>query len=99
MEALGLYAESVFSSCCAQVRVGTVGGNTLGLYGAVFSPDGTAVLAHGYHGAFHVWRQQQVRLPFMIFQPQCREHGKVVRSKGVITVPSLWLCFLGPARL
>ncbi|XP_038045123.1 elongator complex protein 2-like [Patiria miniata] len=37
------------------VRVGEVGGNTLGLYGCQFSPDGNAILAHGYQGAFHLW--------------------------------------------
>ncbi|XP_076360831.1 elongator complex protein 2 isoform X2 [Tachypleus tridentatus] len=38
-----------------KVRVGEVGGNTLGFYGGVFSPDGNSILAHGYHGAFHLW--------------------------------------------
>ncbi|KAJ8316643.1 hypothetical protein KUTeg_005804 [Tegillarca granosa] len=37
------------------VRVGEVGGNTLGLYGGMFSPDGTSIMAHGYQGAFHQW--------------------------------------------
>jgi len=40
----------------AQVRVGEVGGNTLGLYGAIFSPLGNQILSHGYQGAFHLWR-------------------------------------------
>jgi len=39
-----------------QVRVGEVGGNTLGLYGAIFSPLGNQILSHGYQGAFHLWR-------------------------------------------
>ena len=38
-----------------QVRVGEVGGTTLGFYGAVFSPDGQSILGHGYQGAFHLW--------------------------------------------
>ncbi|XP_071811428.1 elongator complex protein 2-like [Apostichopus japonicus] len=38
-----------------KVRVGEVGGNTLGLYGCQFAPDGKTILAHGYQGAFHVW--------------------------------------------
>ena len=42
------------------MRVGVLGGNTLGLYGGVFGPDGTSILAHGYQGAFHHWKQQQV---------------------------------------
>ncbi|XP_071803184.1 elongator complex protein 2-like [Asterias amurensis] len=39
------------------VRVGEVGGNTLGLYGCQFSPDGGAILAHGYQGALHLWKK------------------------------------------
>ncbi|KAK4875944.1 hypothetical protein RN001_012366 [Aquatica leii] len=39
-----------------KVRVGEVGGNTLGFYGGMFGPDGFTILAHGYHGAFHIWK-------------------------------------------
>ncbi|XP_025093831.1 elongator complex protein 2-like isoform X2 [Pomacea canaliculata] len=38
-----------------KVRVGEVGGNTLGFYGGLFSPSGESILAHGYHGALHQW--------------------------------------------
>ena len=38
-----------------EVRVGEIGGNTLGFYGGLFSPDGQQILAHGYNGAFHLW--------------------------------------------
>ncbi|KAL8579062.1 hypothetical protein ACOMHN_036001 [Nucella lapillus] len=38
-----------------QVRVGEVGGNTLGLFGGLFGPRGDSILAHGYHGALHQW--------------------------------------------
>ncbi|XP_073239641.1 elongator complex protein 2-like [Porites lutea] len=38
-----------------KVRVGEVGGTTLGFYGGVFSPDGHSILGHGYQGAFHLW--------------------------------------------
>ncbi|XP_033124267.1 elongator complex protein 2-like [Anneissia japonica] len=37
------------------VRVGEVGGNTLGLYGCQFSPTGDSILGHGFQGAFHLW--------------------------------------------
>lgn len=37
------------------MRVGEVGGNTLGFYGGLFSPSGESILAHGYHGALHQW--------------------------------------------
>ena len=40
-----------------EVRVGELGGNTLGFYGGLFSPDGSQILAHGYNGAFHLWER------------------------------------------
>ncbi|KAI7798441.1 elongator complex protein 2 [Triplophysa rosa] len=38
-----------------QVRVGEVGGNTLGFNGCQMSPDGSMILAHAFHGALHLW--------------------------------------------
>uniref|UniRef100_A0A8C5HEP3 Elongator complex protein 2 n=1 Tax=Gouania willdenowi TaxID=441366 RepID=A0A8C5HEP3_GOUWI len=38
-----------------QVRVGEVGGNTLGFYGCQMSPDGSMIVAHTFHGALHLW--------------------------------------------
>lgn len=38
------------------VRVGEVGGNSLGFYGCKFGPDGLHILAHGYQGSFHIWK-------------------------------------------
>ncbi|XP_051948383.1 elongator complex protein 2-like isoform X2 [Xyrauchen texanus] len=40
-----------------QVRVGEVGGNTLGFYGCQMSPDGSMILAHAFHGALHLWHR------------------------------------------
>ncbi|XP_060597873.1 elongator complex protein 2-like [Ruditapes philippinarum] len=42
-----------------QMRVGEVGGNTLGLYGGMFGCHGDAILAHGYQGAFHQWARNK----------------------------------------
>ncbi|KAG7461407.1 elongator complex protein 2 [Solea senegalensis] len=42
-----------------QVRVGEVGGNTLGFYGCQMSPDGSMILAHAFHGALHLWSKDQ----------------------------------------
>ena len=42
------------------MRVGEVGGSLPGFFGGVFSPDGMALLAHGYQGAFQLWRYQEV---------------------------------------
>lgn len=43
-----------------QIRVGEVGGNTLGFYGCQFSPDGSMILAHAFHGALHLWRKNKL---------------------------------------
>ncbi|XP_017275350.1 elongator complex protein 2 [Kryptolebias marmoratus] len=42
-----------------QVRVGEVGGNTLGFYGCQMSPDGAMIVAHAFHGALHLWCRDQ----------------------------------------
>ncbi|KAF9278599.1 Elongator subunit elp2 [Mortierella alpina] len=39
-------------------QVGEVGGNTIGFYGGLFGPDGRWILAYGYNGAFHIWKNQ-----------------------------------------
>ncbi|XP_064456155.1 elongator complex protein 2-like isoform X1 [Ornithodoros turicata] len=41
-----------------KVRLGEVGGNSLGFYGAVLSPDGRTIFGHGFQGAFHAWKLQ-----------------------------------------
>ncbi|XP_078039395.1 elongator complex protein 2 [Augochlora pura] len=38
-----------------KVRVGEVGGNSLGFYGCKFDSNGMNILAHGYQGSFHIW--------------------------------------------
>ena len=39
-----------------QVRVGEVGGNTLGFLGAVWAPGGQKILGQSWGGAFHLWQ-------------------------------------------
>ena len=39
-------------------RLGAVGGNTLGLLGCAWSPDGARLAAHGHRGALHVWAEE-----------------------------------------
>lgn len=45
-----------------RIRVGDVGGNSLGFFGGKISADGSAILGHGYQGSFHIWRQDQENL-------------------------------------
>ncbi|XP_036888980.1 elongator complex protein 2 isoform X1 [Sturnira hondurensis] len=40
-----------------QVRVGEVGGNTLGFYDCQFNEDGSMIIAHAFHGALHLWKR------------------------------------------
>ncbi|KAK2720771.1 elongator complex protein 2-like isoform X2 [Artemia franciscana] len=49
--------NGIWADC---VRVGEVGGNTLGFLGCTFSPDGCIILAHGFQGAFHMWRLDEI---------------------------------------
>uniref|UniRef100_A0A8C7PMU7 Elongator complex protein 2 n=1 Tax=Oncorhynchus mykiss TaxID=8022 RepID=A0A8C7PMU7_ONCMY len=49
-----------------QVRVGEVGGNTLGFYGCQMSPDGSMILAHAFHGALHLWTQSHEWRPGVV---------------------------------
>ncbi|KAK9294880.1 hypothetical protein QLX08_010632 [Tetragonisca angustula] len=46
-EVTGIWSE--------KVRVGEVGGNSMGFYGCKFSDNGLSILAHGYQGSFHIW--------------------------------------------
>ncbi|XP_015587414.1 probable elongator complex protein 2 [Cephus cinctus] len=47
----GIWLESI--------RVGDVGGNSVGFYGCKFGPNGESILAHGYQGSFHIWKYLQ----------------------------------------
>lgn len=38
------------------VTVGELGHCALGFYGGHWSPDGLSILAHGYGGSFHLWK-------------------------------------------
>lgn len=43
-----------------KVRVGEVGGNSLGFYGGKFSPDAKSIMGHGYQGSFHIWHESEI---------------------------------------
>lgn len=42
--------------------VGDAGASCLGFYGGAFNPSGDQLVAHGFTGALHLWRQQQQQL-------------------------------------
>ncbi|KAH8370895.1 hypothetical protein KR093_005504 [Drosophila rubida] len=42
-----------------QVRVGEVGGNSMGFFGGKFAHDGRSIMGHSYQGGFHIWNQNQ----------------------------------------
>ncbi|XP_050302290.1 elongator complex protein 2 [Anthonomus grandis grandis] len=42
-----------------KIRVGEVGGNTLGFYGGFFNETGNEIIAYSYHGAFHIWAENK----------------------------------------
>ena len=48
--------------CCtglwmSEESVGDAGASSLGYFGGCFSPDGSAIVAHGFTGALHLWRR------------------------------------------
>eukprot|EP00002_Diphylleia_rotans_P020562 TRINITY_DN3989_c0_g1_i2.p1 TRINITY_DN3989_c0_g1~~TRINITY_DN3989_c0_g1_i2.p1 ORF type:complete len:792 (-),score=139.94 TRINITY_DN3989_c0_g1_i2:378-2753(-) len=40
-----------------EIRVGEMGGMTLGFYRCAFSPNGQEIIVNGYNGAFHLWEK------------------------------------------
>lgn len=42
-----------------KVRLGEVGGNSLGFFGGKFSSNGKSILGHSYQGGFHIWKQSE----------------------------------------
>ncbi|KAJ3022623.1 Elongator subunit elp2 [Thoreauomyces humboldtii] len=51
--------DSVSDTWVNVVRLGEIGGSTLGFYGALLGPDGRLVVANGYNGAINIWEESQ----------------------------------------
>lgn len=43
-----------------KIRVGDVGGNSLGFYGAKFHANGKSIIGHGFLGSLHLWKENDV---------------------------------------
>lgn len=39
-------------------RLGEVGGNSLGFFGAKFNKSGDLIMGHGFQGSFHIWSKE-----------------------------------------
>jgi elongator complex protein 2 len=50
-------------------QVGEIGGNTIGFYGGLFGPDGRWIMAYGYNGAFHIWKNEGTDIGGMALLP------------------------------
>lgn len=64
-----------------QVRVGEVGGNTLGFYGCQMSPDGSMIVAHAFHGALHLWQKDRDK-EVSLESPRRSEQRSAFRGGG-----------------
>ncbi|KAI9356210.1 quinon protein alcohol dehydrogenase-like superfamily [Zopfochytrium polystomum] len=68
------------------VRLGEVGGTSFGYYGARFSPDGTCLLAHGYHGAVQLWSSESAGS--LLWKPTVGLGGHFKSVEGLSWSPS-----------
>ncbi|EDV38068.1 uncharacterized protein Dana_GF13770 [Drosophila ananassae] len=58
---LVVWAQTAQGVWMENVRVGEVGGNSMGFFGGKFSSDGHSIMAHSYQGGFHIWNQDPER--------------------------------------
>ncbi|XP_057331577.1 elongator complex protein 2 [Microplitis mediator] len=51
-----IWEQSLSGVWIETVKLGKVGGNSIGFYGCKFNSDASSVLAQGYQGTFHLWK-------------------------------------------
>jgi elongator complex protein 2 len=68
----------------SEAAVGDAGASCLGFYGGRFSPTGKWLVAHGFTGALHLWKQQQQ-------QQQQEEEGGLAPSAAGFGKGAAWL--------
>ncbi|GAB5592388.1 Elongator subunit elp2 [Umbelopsis nana] len=70
-----------------EVRVGEIGGNTLGFYGGLFSPDGRHIIAHGSNGSFHLWHNISTEEDLNHWVPQVSISGHFGAVESLVWDP------------
>ena len=61
--------DSLFAGLwMSEESVGDAGPSNLGYFGGFWSPDGEAIIAHGYTGALHLWRREGAMTQLLRFQ-------------------------------
>ncbi|KAF9107093.1 Elongator subunit elp2 [Mortierella sp. AM989] len=68
-------------------QVGEIGGNTIGFYGGLFGPDGRWILAYGYNGAFHIWKNEGNEIGDR-WAPQVSSSGHYASVQGLTWDPT-----------
>ncbi|ORX71254.1 WD40 repeat-like protein [Linderina pennispora] len=69
-------------------RLGEVGGSAQGFLGAAMKDDGSALLAHGYHGSFHMWQQPDRVASEALWQPTPSLSGHYGSVQDVLWDPT-----------
>lgn len=67
---VGIWSESV--------RVGGVGGNSLGFYECKFGPEGKSFMTHGYQGSFYIWEYREKTTKWVARTAPCGHFDSVV---------------------
>ncbi len=70
------------------IQVGEIGGKALGVFGALWSPDGQAVAGHGFHGAFHIWQRVGTDNGSEFWQPRIGISGHFAPVQDLAWDPS-----------
>lgn len=68
-----------------KIRVGDVGGNSLGFYGGKFHLSGKSFVGHGFQGSLHVWRQSSS--DERLWEPQVINGGHYKEVKDIAWEP------------
>lgn len=65
-----------------KIRVGGVGGNSLGFYGAKFGSNGKSIVGHGFQASLHLWQENKAESEFWEPGVISGGHFKEVRDIG-----------------